>query len=394
MTYSTTTAAPAADTRLTFRAFLTDKEDQAAARGAAEALKLDLSMQTGTIRTAVRSIDGERCPDAMLVDLSGIDDELSAMEALAHVCEPHVKVIAVGERNDIGLYRHLRNLGVVEYLYRPLTQPLLEDAIRIALNRPSRRRTERFGKLVCVAGARGGTGTSTLAVNLAAYLAQVQRRRVALADYDIAAGTCGLLLNVNPNAALREALAAPDRLDAKFLERAMVRIDERLDLLGSDGERPAAAHLDAGAFLQVFDLVRSIYHYTVADIPASITASLPDVLTSADMVLLVMDGSLACARDAARLLRDLAAAGVDGRAVLNRAGAPGQIAIADLERILGRRPDFSVPFLPGAFTDAAATGTPAFKQSRRVAAAIGRIAQEVSGRPAPRRSMLDRVLGR
>lgn len=394
MSYETFAAAPAADARLTFRAFLTDKDDQAVARAVGEALNIDVAAQTGTIRTAARSIDGERCPDGILVDLSGIDDELSAMEALAHVSEPHMKVIAIGEHNDIGLYRRLKGLGVTEYLYRPLTRPLLEEAIRTALNRAPRRTSERLGKLVCVAGARGGTGTTTLAVNLAAYLAQIQRRRVALADCDVAAGTCGLLLNVDPNAALREALADPGRLDAKFLERAMVPIDERLDLLGSDGERPATAGVDADAFLRVLDLVRSIYHYTIADIPAAMASSSPDILAAADMVLVVTDGSLAGSRDAARLLRNLTAAGVDGRAVLNRSGAPGQIPAADLERILGRKPDFAVPFLPGLFTDAAAAGAPAFRRKRRVAAAIGCIAQEISGRPAPRRSLLDRVFGR
>ncbi len=389
-----------ADTGTTIRAFLTTDEDRATVQAAAVALKINTAVQTGTIRTAARALDGQRCPTILLVDLSGIEDELAAMEALSHVCEPHVRVIVVGERNDVGLYRRLKELGIAEYLYRPLTRSLTESALLTALGRQSRTGAgagvdgARLGKLVCVAGARGGTGTSTLAVNIAAYLAQVQRRRVALVDYDIAAGSTALLLNAEPTAALREVLENTERLDAKFLERAVVRIGERLDLLGVDNERPKDGGIDPRACVLVLDRVRSLYHYTVADIPAGLAAASPEILHSASIALIVFDGALASARDAARRLREAELAGVDSRLLLNRAGAPGQISTTDMERILGRQPDFRIPYLPKPFADAMAIGVPVIERNRRAKAMIGRIVQELSGQAAPQRSFLDRVFKR
>src|SRR5438270_922489 len=68
---------------------------------------------------------------------------------------------------------------------------------------------------------RGGVGTTTVAVNLAWYLANRQNRRVALLDLNLQRGDCALALNVTPTAGLREALTNPTRLDLVFLERVM-----------------------------------------------------------------------------------------------------------------------------------------------------------------------------
>ena len=109
---------------------------------------------------------------------------------------------------------------------------------------------------------------------------------------------------------------------------------------------------------------------------------------------MVCDGALASARNAARLIRTLTPSCSTVHTVLNRAGAPGQISMAEIEKVLGRRPDLVVPFLPKHFANAAILGTPAISGNRRVKAAIGRLAREVSGQDASRSSLLDRIFRR
>ena len=162
--------------------------------------------------TATKALDGTGSPNILVIDLSGVDFELAAMEALANVCEPNVRVIAVGERNDIVLYRRLKSIGVAEYLYKPVTQEYFEQALREVSGRASQRPKARLGKLVAAVGAGGGVGTTTLSVNLASHLSTVSRRRVALLDLDLFSETTSLLLNTVPNAALCEALITPSAL--------------------------------------------------------------------------------------------------------------------------------------------------------------------------------------
>jgi pilus assembly protein CpaE len=384
----------AVDQTVVLKGYLNDNESREALRAAAKALEFTASVYAGTVHTATRALDGARSPNVLVIDLSGIDFELAAMEALANVCEPNVRVIAVGERNDIVLYRRLKSLGVAEYLYKPVTQEYFEQTLREVSGRASQRPKARLGKLVAAVGAGGGVGTTTLSVNLASYLSTVVRRRVVLLDLDLFSETTSLLLNTVPNAALCEALDNPERVDSKFLERAMLQINERLDILGSDGEKMPAAGLNTEGVRAVMEHLQSLYHYTVVDVPTVVASSDPALLSSADTIFVVCDGSLSGARNAVRLHRSLSAVCSTVHMVVNRAGAPGQISMAELAKVLGQRPDLVIPFLPKQFANAAMLGTPAVTGSRRVAKAVGCLAREVSGQESSRTTFLDRIFRR
>ena len=384
----------AAEQSISLKGYLADHESREALRAATKALDFTTTVATGTINTAIKALDGVRCPTVLVVDLTGVDFELAAMEALANVCEPNVRVIAVGERNDIFLYRRLKAMGVAEYLYKPVNQEYFEQALRDVTGRSSQRAKARLGKLVVTVGANGGVGTTTLAVNLASHLSTVARRRVALLDLDLFSETTSLLLNTVPNTALCEALDNPERVDNKFLERAMLQVTERLDVMGSDGEKQPLNGLTHEGVLIVMEHLQSLYHYTVADIPTAVASADPGLLTGADTVFVVCDGSVSSARNTARLLRTLTPSCPTVHTVLNRAGAPGQISRTDLEKVIGRAADVVIPYLPKNFSTAALLGTPAASSDRKVKSAIGRLAREVSGQEQSKPSFLDRMLRR
>ena len=185
----------------------------------------------------------QRSPDLLIVDLSGIDLPIGAMESLSQVCEPSVTVVAIGDRNDVALYRNLRALGVAEYLFKPLPADQVEAMFGRAMGAAaSGQATGRQGKLIAVTGARGGVGTTTVAVNLASYLADIGRRRIALVDLDLHTGTVALHLNLKPGRGLREAIESPDRVDGLFLERAMQPASDRLDVLAAEEPILPAIH--------------------------------------------------------------------------------------------------------------------------------------------------------
>ena len=66
------------------------------------------SVHKGGIADATRLLGEQRSPRLLVVDISGVDLPLSAVNELAEVCEPGVTVIAIGDRNDVGLFRDLR----------------------------------------------------------------------------------------------------------------------------------------------------------------------------------------------------------------------------------------------------------------------------------------------
>src|SRR6202008_2787959 len=137
----------------------------------------------GGITKAIEYLSEQRSPHLLLVDISGIDLPLSKIQMLADVCEPGTNVVAIGDHNDVGLYRDLIDAGVSHYIVKPLTRELLAKALTPKLNSGEIGRSAlKLGKLVSFVGARGGVGATTLAGNLAWYLANHQSRRVAFVD--------------------------------------------------------------------------------------------------------------------------------------------------------------------------------------------------------------------
>ncbi|CCD03571.1 protein of unknown function (plasmid) [Azospirillum baldaniorum] len=246
-------------------AYVADAASAALLNSAAPSL-LPCEVRTGDIRSAVRDLARQRSPDLLLVDLSGVAEPLAAMEALAGVCDPSVRVIAVGDSNDIGLYRDLRRIGVTDYLFKPLSRDLLEGALRAAgAGAAADEAPGRLGKLVAVVGARGGVGTTTVAVHLGCWLADGARGRTALVDLDLQNGTVALALNLRPEPALREAVEAPDRVDDVFMERAMVAASDRLSVLAAEEPVEDVIDIAPTAALSVLNRLQARHNYVVVD---------------------------------------------------------------------------------------------------------------------------------
>lgn len=377
-------------------AYLADAASAALLNSAAASL-LPCEVRTGDIRNAVRDLARQRSPDLLLVDLSGIANPLAAMEALAGVCDPSVRVIAVGDSNDIGLYRDLRRIGVTDYLFKPLSRDLLEGALRAAgAGAAADEAAGRLGKLVAVVGARGGVGTTTVAVHLGCWLADGARGRTALVDLDLQNGTVALALNLRPEPALREAVEAPDRVDDVFMERAMVAASDRLSVLAAEEPVEDVIDIAPAAALSVLNRLQARHNYVVVDAGRAQGGAARAALEAASIVVLVGDASVAGLRDLVRLRAAIARRAGGGRlvTVLNRRGAPGELPAADLMRTLGEPPEHALPYRPVPLAVAAGVGEPAFRHCRRFREAMERLGADVAGQPAAQDGLFRRWVRR
>jgi pilus assembly protein CpaE len=361
-------------------AYMQDAESEGVLRRVATHLALPgFDVRRGGIANAVRDLKHQRSPALLFVDVAGVDTVLDAVQDLSDVCEPQLQLVVVGEANDVGLYRGLMGLGVADYLFKPLTAELVESVIWRLTNGGPQGGETRLGKLVAVCGARGGTGASSVAANLAAYLAEKASRRVALVDLDVRTGAQALLLGAKPNPGLAEALEVPGRLDDLFLERATISVGPRLDLLASEmpAERVPVPKLDGGEAL-IGRLQRS-YHYVLLDVPVALRDLAAPLLGASHIQILVLDSTLLCVRDATQRMEAATALGQRQILLHNKAGRPGDLSAAELATALNRNPDASVPFLPRAFNGAINLGRPAWRDDPRAEAAVALLARELSG---------------
>ena len=91
-----------------FLAFIADEGSEAALRGGlVDLLGGNMTIRRGDVATAARTLEREPTPHVLVVDITGVSDPIAALEKLAAVCTPDVRLLAVGERSDIGFYRQM-----------------------------------------------------------------------------------------------------------------------------------------------------------------------------------------------------------------------------------------------------------------------------------------------
>jgi pilus assembly protein CpaE len=306
----------------------------------------------GGLRNAIQSLSVSASPNILFVDLSESGDPLNDINALAEVCEPGTVVIAAGQVNDVRLYRDLVASGIQDYLLKPFNPDQLRDAFAQAqavFNAPKsfEPQAERPHLTTAVVGSRGGVGASTVAASLAWLFGDKAKRSTALLDLDVHFGTGALSLDLEPGRGLTDAIENPSRIDGLFIERAMVRANDKLAVLSAEAPINQALLTDGSAFYQLQEEIRSAFESTVVDLPRHMLVQHPMLLQDVNSVVLVTELTLAAARDCIRFLAWLKsnASQANVLVVANRVAntATPEITRKDFESSIERKIDFVVP---------------------------------------------------
>jgi pilus assembly protein CpaE len=355
----------------------------------------DVDVVHGDITTAIATLAEQPSPKLLIVDVSNVADTVARVNELAEVCEPNTGVIIIGERNDIVLYRDLKLAGVVEYFFKPLVTDLVTRACNSVLTGVAAPQPTRTGKLVFILGVRGGVGATTIAVNTAWQLAQTRQRWVILLDLDLQGGDAALQLDQTPSHALREVVENPERLDKLFLERAVIPVERRIDLLASLEPIGEKITFDDDAVGTLFDGLLHRYRFTFVDIPPTVAAQLIQALRLPSICVLVSSGSLVSAREVARW-RELLGPNTPERTVLhilNKHGAPDSLSDAEFARAAGRAPDVVIPY-DREIATASILGIKGTQKCVALKRGLAPLLRHLSGeRVGTHRSILGRIFG-
>lgn len=379
-------------------AFVADEASEAAIRGGLGDI-LGAQIRRGTVRSAVKVLEKEVTPRVLIVDISGIDDPFAALDDLAGVCTPDVRVLVVGERTEIGFYRDItRNVGVHEYLHKPLTRDNVARLFAPHVQGGGEGGHDRGGQVTVVCGVHGGVGATTIAVNLALELEEVTRSHVALLDLHLRGGAAAMMLGARVTSGLRVALEEPERVDTLFLDRVAVPIGERIRLIAAEEPMDSEIRPTEDGVRRVVDMLRQRFNHVVVDLPMPPGPAERAVLQRARHVVLVMGPEVASIRDTVSLRKLVTATGGAGRVitVLNGLGRKGYLPVKLIAEGVGGPPDVLIPDLPRQLPRAANLGRPALKESPQLRRALAQLTQEIAAvRSTPvKRSFFARLLGR
>jgi pilus assembly protein CpaE len=208
-----------------------------------------------------------------------------------------------------------------------------------------------LGRLCCFYGAKGGVGTTTIAINTAIALANASKRRTALVDANLQFGDMRVFLDMGlDTASMVNAITEPD-LDADLLKKLMATHRSGIDLLLAP-PTPEAADIvverqrtDPAALSNLLAVMRKAYDYTMIDMVKTIDDFNLQLFDEADVIFVIMTADLSCLKNVRLVLETMDSLGYERakvQLVLNRSNAYTGINVANAESALGRQIDYQV----------------------------------------------------
>jgi len=275
-------------------------------------------------------------PDVVLIDIptESPSQALRTIEML-HQEFPDTMLFAVGRMAQSQVIVGAMRSGATEFLERPTTtRDLLEAFVRLTAVRRKNGRGEVRGRMFTVVNAKGGSGSTTVAVNLALAL-HAAHGNTALVDI-APLGHCALHLNLKPLFTVADAIRNLHRMDGSLLESFMTRHGGGLQLLAGPNS-PVGTEPSNTEYAKLFDLLVAHYRYVVLDVSTHMDSTTRLASNLSNMVLMVAHADVASLWSAARVQQYLSDSGNHDkiRLVLNRFRKIPGFSEADAEAAAG-----------------------------------------------------------
>jgi len=340
--------------------------------------------------------------------LVNIDPDPEALIALAgEILEanPDLCLFAISESNEAELILRAMRAGFREFLVRPLEQDQLYKAIeRFTKSSPAQAVT---GKLICVLGPSGGSGTTVVAANLGCELAQIAKRGAAIVDLDLAFGHIATMLELTPQFTIADLCQTLDSVDPSMVEKALLKHESGAMVLARPQHLVQAQQISAANAAGVLNILCEMFEYVVCDGPSMQDPANGAVLNQADLTLVLVDLIVPSVRNVDRILQDRTSQGYNPerlKLVVNRYSTnSNMLDVEDIEQSLSRRVDFLIPNDYKTVTAAVNMGEPLMTSApkSKVREAIRQIANSIhnpdenAGRSGQtRQGLLAKVLGK
>lgn len=290
--------------------------------------------------------------------LEHLDGGLDAIRRARSVTAGHV--LALGPATDPKLI--LRAMQVGADLFLDEAEPEAEyTAAQARLHKRRLSGAHESSRVIAVLPAGGGSGASTVAVNLAVVLA-AERGACGLIDLNAGKGDLAPLLDIRPQYTLADLCRNESRLDAALFEKLLTRHTSGVALLAAPPAFGDVRVLTEGGVAQALALARRTFADVVIDLEDCFHAEQRHVLDHAAEVLLVCRLDFTSLRNTRRTLDHLGAAGVPRnrvKVVVNQFGRPCELPVDEAEEAVGEKLTRFVPFDPKAVNEANNAGVPA-----------------------------------
>ena len=291
--------------------------------------------------------------DLLIVEIGGdIQEEFQLINRI-QASGSYGEIFLTSQSTDPSLLISAMRLGIREFFSQPLREEDVKGALLKFKRRsgrmvPTEKVSSRQGQIINVLGAKGGVGTTTIAVNLATGLASLEGRpSVALIDMNLLFGEVPLFLNLKPVFDWLEVSRNISRLDATYLMSVLLKHSSGVHVLPS----PATLIEDNAVAPEVIEtlmkLMQAMFDFVVIDSGQSLDQLSKAILQLLDRLVLVTIPSLPGIINIKRLLETFRTLGYPSEdrieIVVNRHNQKSGVSFDEAEKTLRKKIAWTVP---------------------------------------------------
>lgn len=226
---------------------------------------------------------------------------------------PRLPVIALVRDADLVLVRALLRQGVRDVVQLPLSPSQLTESISetLAEMKTSAPMHVRHGRLISVVKSIGGVGATNVAVNLASALAQQDGTSACLFDLDVQFGNAATYLGAPAQPSLTDLLDGGARVDGDFLNTVTAKLPSGLGFVPAPQDIGPLEAIDDIQLQRILQTARGEFDYVVADMPANWANWTLSAVARSDLIVLVVNLTIASLRQGKRQLQLLLGQGIE-----------------------------------------------------------------------------------
>jgi pilus assembly protein CpaE len=309
-----------------------------------------------SISDALTAIEGGNLRMVILGPSYAKENALDAVRDL-RAADPTLISLVVAPEVTANLLRAAMQRGVSDVIEAPLTEEKIaaaisqfsSDVLKMQASRPGIPVVSdgpQTGEIVTVMSAKGGSGKTVTATNLAVLLAQRPDTTVALVDADLQFGDVCLVLQLEPKFTVVNAAAELHRLDEQLINSILTPHHTGLKVLAAPLEPAFADDITTAGLLQILELLKTMFDYVVVDTASLLDELLLSLLEKSDQVLMVVDMDLPSVKNAKLALETLRLLKFPTgkvRLVLNRSNARARLDDKEIEGALKSTIEARIP---------------------------------------------------
>jgi pilus assembly protein CpaE len=287
-------------------------------------------------------------PDTMVVYLDGMTSPPEWIEDLTRKY-PQAPVLVCSERKELDFVLKAMQLGAREFLPLPLSPTEVQAALKRVRSARKSLPGPAQSMVVAVIGHKGGLGTTTIAINLAVALAELQTERCALVDLGRPFPDIGNFLDQVPTFDLNDVLSNLNNLDQSFFQKVMQPYGDKLAILHGISDFREQDNLEMEGVDKIFKVLRGLYKHIVVDLGHLFDDLFLRVFKEADLVLMLTELNVPNFRNLRKLwpvLKEWGPLRQKVKVVINRHNKSNDndLGLRELPKILGEPP---LAILPG-----------------------------------------------